>query len=128
LKVNNDFIKWGGSRTIAIPYDIDSEDLQSLLRQINGVLFTGGGLDLVDKKTRKEHPYFTTAKRIVNYSKWMKDVKNQDWPVMGICQGLQTISIMHSYDDIDVLNDINIYGKELKVDWDVAANTQSKMF
>ena len=48
---------------------------------------------------------------------------------MGICQGLQVISIIHAQDDINVLDDISIYGKELKVDWNVdIVYKESKMF
>lgn len=47
LEVNDNFIRWSGSRTVAIPYDIPQKELLELLPQINGVLFTGGALELV---------------------------------------------------------------------------------
>lgn len=53
LEVNDNFVKWAGSRTVSIPFDISEDDLIKLLSQINGVLFTGGGLDLIDPKTGK---------------------------------------------------------------------------
>ena len=31
LEVNNNFVKWAGSRTIAVPYDISEENLVKLL-------------------------------------------------------------------------------------------------
>jgi len=31
LEVNDRFVKWGGSRTVAIPYDIPEEELLTLL-------------------------------------------------------------------------------------------------
>ena len=43
---------------------------------------------MVDAKTGVEHPYYTTAKRILDYSKHMKDIQKLDWPVMGISKGL----------------------------------------
>ena len=46
-----------------------------ILPQINGVLFTGGALDLIDRETGQHHEYYQTAKRIYHYSKFMKDVK-----------------------------------------------------
>lgn len=85
LEVNDNFVKWAGSRTITIPYDIAEEDLIKLLSQINGVLFTGGGLDLIDPKTGKQHPYYVTAKKIYTYSKYMKDARKEEWPILGIC-------------------------------------------
>jgi len=47
LEVNDNFIRWSGSRTVAIPYDIPQKELLELLPQINGVLLTGGALELV---------------------------------------------------------------------------------
>ena len=85
LEINESFIRWSGSKTIAIPFDIAESELLDLLPQINGVLFTGGGLVLVDPLTKEQHPYYVTAKKIFNYSKFMKDVKNETWPLLGIC-------------------------------------------
>jgi gamma-glutamyl-gamma-aminobutyrate hydrolase PuuD len=48
LEINDNFIKWAGSRTVAIPYDISEENLLRLLPQINGILFTGGALELIN--------------------------------------------------------------------------------
>ena len=84
LEINDNFIRWAGSRTVAIPFDISQKDLLELLPQINGVLFTGGALELVTKEG-KQHPYYVTAKKLFHYSKFMKDVKGEDWPVIGIC-------------------------------------------
>lgn len=56
LEVNDNFIRWGGADTVAIPYNMPQDRLLELLNQINGVLFTGGGLELVDKSGQM-HPY-----------------------------------------------------------------------
>jgi len=53
LEVNEKFIKWAGSKTISIPFDISDNDLEALLPQINGVLFTGGALNLIDPVTHE---------------------------------------------------------------------------
>jgi gamma-glutamyl hydrolase len=80
-------MRLAGSRTIAIPYDISDEELESVLSQINGVLFTGGSLKLVDKKSGEPHPYYQTAKKIFDYSKTKFDRDNEEWPILGTCQG-----------------------------------------
>jgi len=85
LEINNNFAKWGGSRTVEIPYNISNSDLKNLLPQINGVLFTGGGLELINPKSKEPHPYYQTAKKIFMYSLYMKDVRKEEWPVLGIC-------------------------------------------
>ena len=75
LEINDLFIKWGGSRTVAIPYNIPERELMKLLPQINGVLFTGGSLELIDQETGEQHQYYKTAKKVYHYSRFMKDVK-----------------------------------------------------
>jgi gamma-glutamyl-gamma-aminobutyrate hydrolase PuuD len=61
LEINYNFIKWGGSVPVAIPYDIKQESLDKLLPQLNGVLFTGGALELIDED-ENYHEYYKTAK------------------------------------------------------------------
>lgn len=68
LEVNDNFIRWPGSRTVAIPFNISEAELNELLPQINGVLFTGGALDLINTETGEEHIYYKTTKKIVQYS------------------------------------------------------------
>ena len=55
LEINKYFIELGGSDTIAIPYDADEKLLDNLLQNINGALFTGGVLDLIDPETHEQH-------------------------------------------------------------------------
>jgi hypothetical protein len=61
--------------------------LLELLPQINGVLFTGGGLTLINKTTGEWHPYYQTARVIFHYAKQQKDRHNLNFPIYGICQG-----------------------------------------
>lgn len=84
LEVNDNFARWAGSKTVAIPYDVSEGDLVALLDQINGVLLTGGALTLVDDEGNL-HPYYETAKRVIEYSKMKKDVQGEDWPILGVC-------------------------------------------
>lgn len=70
---------------VAIPYDMEIEKLDKILPQLNGMLFTGGALDLIDKKSGAYHQYYKTTKHIFSYSLYMKDTKNMTWPILGIC-------------------------------------------
>lgn len=49
----------------------------------------------------------------------MKDVKGEDWPILGICQGLEVISVLFGEDDIQTLDEIVIYGESRPVNWAV---------
>ena len=57
LEVNDNFVKWAGSKTVAIPFDISEKELVKILDQINGVLLTGGSLTLIDGDGN-QHPYY----------------------------------------------------------------------
>ena len=92
LEVNDNFVSWAGSRTVAIPFDIAEKDLLPILDQINGVLLTGGQLTLIDEEGT-QHPYYRTARRVIEYSKARKDERGEDWPVLGICQGLEVMAV-----------------------------------
>jgi anthranilate/para-aminobenzoate synthase component II len=59
----------------------------------------------------------------------MKDVKNEEWPIMGICQGLEVISVFLNDDKVDTLDIIDIYGQSLPIDWNVHDITlESRLF
>jgi hypothetical protein len=85
LDINHSFMTYGGSKTIAIPYDLPKDKLLAMLAQINGAFLTGGAIHMFNETTHKFHPYYQTAKTIIEYSKQMKDKNNATWPVLGSC-------------------------------------------
>ena len=113
---------------MAIRYDIPEEDLYPILESINAVFFTGGGLNLIDEHTNEQHQYYKTAKKIFDHSKKLKDEKNEDFPILGICQGFELLGMLAAGDDRSVMSDI-YYFENRKVEWDpVMVKSQSKMF
>lgn len=125
LEVNDNFVKWAGSKTIAIPFDVSEQDLTVILDQINGVLLTGGALTLIDPASGELHPYYVTAKRVIEYSKMKKDKHGEVWPVLGICQGLEVVSVYQANDSIDALDTIVIYGENRPINWTGAASNSA---
>jgi hypothetical protein len=69
---NVNFVHYAGSHAVPIRYDLADEDLYPLLDSINGVFFTGGGLDII-LPDGTQHEYYKTAKKIFEYSKKQKD-------------------------------------------------------
>lgn len=86
-----------GAQVIPLIHDLTEEQLIPLLDKINGVLFTGGGLDLVDPKTGEYHIYTKTSEMILKYAINRTD-QGDYFPLIGICQGFQLLNILRSKD------------------------------
>eukprot|EP01092_Planopodium_desertum_P009580 TRINITY_DN4136_c0_g1_i1.p1 TRINITY_DN4136_c0_g1~~TRINITY_DN4136_c0_g1_i1.p1 ORF type:complete len:322 (-),score=47.02 TRINITY_DN4136_c0_g1_i1:31-996(-) len=86
------YVKWiegGGGRVVPIRYDYSQTELKSLFSQLNGLLFTGGGLDLA-----LNTPYVQTANYLFNLAKNQSDY----FPVWGTCMGFQLLNILAAQD------------------------------
>ena len=122
-------VHYAGSWAVPIRYDLDDEDLDELLASINGVLFTGGAMPLVDHDTGEQSTYYKTAKKIFNYAKRQKDQKNIDWPILGICQGMEVLSYLVNNDAKDTLSNVVIYGQSTPLRWEVdSPRSESRLF
>jgi gamma-glutamyl hydrolase len=91
------YLEMAGAKVVPIIHDTSEENLIELLGKINGVLFTGGSLDLVDPQTEEYHPYTKTADRIFEYAKERLE-EGDYFPLVGICQGFQLLNILQSED------------------------------
>jgi len=69
LEINREFIESSGMvRAMPIHYDTPEDALYGILDKIDGVHFTGGGLNLYNFTTKQWHPYYQTAQRIFKYA------------------------------------------------------------
>ena len=75
------YLELAGAKVIPISYTMATSDLLTLLGKINGVLFTGGGIDLVNTSTLEYHPYTVTSDTIFQYSINQTD-KGDYFPIM----------------------------------------------
>lgn len=102
----------------------------SLLEHIDGVHFTGGGLDLYDFFTGEYHPYYITAKRIFNYATSNKALNNgtehREFLVTGFCQGFELLGMLASNDKPDLLRYLPYDNVERPVFWNYNTTEEVK--
>jgi gamma-glutamyl hydrolase len=77
------WLQQGGARVVPIPFDTPPSEMQHILTSINGVLFTGGALDLEFNST-----FVKSAQRILQHV-----VHAQDYfPMWVTCMGFQMLT------------------------------------
>ena len=99
-------------KAIPIHYDLPEDVLTGLLDKIDGVHFTGGGLDLFNFTTMQWHPYYQTARIIFNYA-----IANKKFLVTGICQGFEVLTTLAAGDDADLLRVLTRDNVQRPVTW-----------
>jgi len=119
-------VQWGGSPSIPIPYNASDALLNKLLPKLNGVLLTGGGLDLINRGNGDLHAYYKTAKKIYQYA--LSPAMNGTFPVLGICQGFELLAYLAAGDDKNALDTIVYINESRPVSWEVDPITESRVF
>lgn len=91
------FIEMAGGRTVPIPTNINDTVLQHVFKSINGVVFPGGEINLVDSG------YYKLTKRIMELA--IKENENgKPFPILGVCRGMQAM-IVHTEGSTDVMEE-----------------------
>ena len=89
------YVQWleqAALRVVPIPFDANTTVLDSLYASVNGILFTGGEIDLGPNV-----PYYQTAQYLFN--KASAGNKQGDYmPVWGTCQGFQLLGALAAND------------------------------
>jgi gamma-glutamyl hydrolase len=91
------FIESVGGRVIPIHYTHSFSRIDELMSQVNGILFTGGDLDLVNPETGEYHPYTKLSLYIYQKAKELND-NGVYFPLWGTCQGHQMMMLLASED------------------------------
>jgi len=85
------FMESGGARVVPILYNYTTQELDHLFDSINGVMFTGGGSDLIDTQLYRTGKYL--------YDKALEANNNGDYfPILGHCMGFELLAIITSQD------------------------------
>ncbi|KAL0230701.1 hypothetical protein PCE1_004257 [Barthelona sp. PCE] len=85
------YIESAGARVVALDSRTPESEWKKVLNQVNGVLFPGGGIILVDDDgVPTEYQNFTA--KIVEYVKKINS-EGSVFPLMGICLGYENIAI-----------------------------------
>lgn len=97
------FLESGGARVVPIPYTLPPDQLASLLKSINGALFTGGAASFFDDKTGQLTPYAQTAQLIFQE---VVDAANagESWPLWGTCLGHELLLTLAAGADPNLLS------------------------
>jgi len=104
-----------------IPYDAPRPVLDNIFQNLNGILFTGGGLSLADGT-----PYFETAKYL--YQKALRANNEGDYfPLYGTCMGFQMLHILTANNHSILSSGFDSYNLPLPLEFTDEAFT-GKMF
>lgn len=79
-------------------------------------MFTGGNLTLINNETGEVHPYYSTAKKVIEYAIKSKKERGIDFPILAICQGFELLGIFAS-EDRNVLKEVECIGKQRVTEW-----------
>ena len=81
------FLESAGARVVPIKINEQPEVIEKLLSNVNGVLFPGGGVDVMDS------PYQRNAKIAFEYALSQR-FAGKYFPIWGTCLGLQQLSVL----------------------------------
>lgn len=91
-------VEAAGGRAVPVLEDTSKDDLDRLLRKLNGFILPGGDADVSDSG------YARVSKQVINYSKKMAK-KGIKFPVLGICRGAQMMMLAEAKSDFLVETD-----------------------
>ena len=95
------YLNTAGARVVPLSFKLQGEPLMNLMRQLNGVLFTGGStaFALFNETTKKYDltPFGKGAKRVFHYAKEIND-NGVYFPIWGTCMGFQLLNFLITED------------------------------
>ena len=86
-------IEAGGARAVPLIADMQEEELEKIIKSINGVILSGGDGDLANSHYEK------VARMVYAYSIKKLDEEGEHWPILGICRGSQILPVLTAKTD-----------------------------
>eukprot|EP01084_Bolivina_argentea_P189508 325883_1 len=123
------YVQWiesGGGRVVPIYYDDDFSNIEKLLPQLNGVLFTGGGGGYVPTD-----PYFIQFNNILDFlQKYAIEnkKKSQSIPVWATCLGFEAICARTAHNYNTTLTSFNASDMMCSIDYNEYGMNESRIF
>ncbi|KAL4504274.1 hypothetical protein ABPG72_021112 [Tetrahymena utriculariae] len=91
----------GKALTVPIHWDSTEEELDDILSKVNGVFFTGGGVQFMEENSVEQY-YLKTVTYIIKKSKSFNDDDNY-FPIWGTCLGFQVINYVTAGNDLSIM-------------------------
>ena len=121
------FVESAGARVVPIRYDASDAELRRLFRSVNGVLFTGGEVDIKHQADDASAQYMHAASLLYNATLAAHD-GGEYVPLWGTCMGVQTLAILGAGSG-DVLSSGSFDSEDESLALDLApAAAASRMF
>ena len=121
--VPGSYVSWiesAGGLTTGISQSASDEEVESIFASINGVLFTGGSMDLNNTS------YYKTAKKLIDLAVAANN-KGDYFPIWGTCNGFELLSVAFSGGDMNVLTSFDAENISLPLQF-TDYGMQSEMF
>uniref|UniRef100_A0A7S4Q0G6 folate gamma-glutamyl hydrolase n=1 Tax=Alexandrium monilatum TaxID=311494 RepID=A0A7S4Q0G6_9DINO len=119
------YVKWiesAGGRVVPLLYDLPGADLDALFDSLNGVLLTGGGLDITDPAS----PYVRVASRLLDRA-LEAHAAGVHVPVWGTCQGFELLGVLVSQESSVLERGFDSESLQLPLDLRPGAAGESRM-
>ena len=104
------YVSWleqAGARVVPVPYAATQDELRQIFAQVNGLLFTGGMLDLNVRVPVSGTPYgyniYTKNAQYLIGLAVEANIKGDYFPVWGTCQGIELMLYIANGLDLSIL-------------------------
>ena len=85
------WVEMSGENAVIIPYDINENDLEIMLKRINGIIWVGGGMSNKKNHTQQQEDKLLNTLFICYTYAMSENDKGNYYPIWGVCLGLDIL-------------------------------------